>query len=262
MSDRVTTDDRVSLDASADIPLWQQVLTDLEARLDAGEFTTRFPTDRELVERYGTSRHTVREAVRHLKARGVIERERGRGSVVTAPSGIAQPMGALYNLFQTVEEAGYEQRSRVLALDLRADARAAERFGLEPGTPLVHLERLRLMDDDPLALDTAWITPDIGRPLLDADFEHTSLYDELAARTGVRPTGGFESLSAVMPDAATREVLCLEADEAVMRINRLTSHAGRTIEWRLTLLRTSRLALVTAWPDQTGLAGQVVTPSD
>ena len=60
-------------------PLWRQVLDDLERRLADGEIADRFPTDRELVEHYDVSRHTVREAVDRLKARGVIQRERGRG---------------------------------------------------------------------------------------------------------------------------------------------------------------------------------------
>ena len=48
-------------------PKWRQVLEDLERRLADGEIADRFPTDRELVEHYGVSRHTVREAVRHLR---------------------------------------------------------------------------------------------------------------------------------------------------------------------------------------------------
>lgn len=243
------------------VPLWRQVLTDLESRLSQGEFTQRFPTDRELVEHYGTSRHTVREAVRHLKARGVIERERGRGSIVTGTE-ITQPLGALYNLFTAVEESGHTQRSEVLALDMRADAHAAERFGFDPATPLVHLERLRYMDDVPLALDTAWLAPDIGRPLLEVDFAHTSLYDELQRRTGIRPTAGREYLTAITPDPNLQEVLDLDPDEALLRIERVTSQSGRVIECRLTLLRSNRMAVISDWPGPQPMSGEVLDGDD
>lgn len=239
------------------MPLWRQVLDDLERRLADGEFGQRFPTDRELVDHYGTSRHTVREAVRHLKARGVIERERGRGStVMTTP--ITQPLGALYNLFGAVKEAGRSQRSEVLALDMRPDDYAAERFGFDPATPLVHLERLRFMDDVPLALDTVWLAPDIGRPLLDAAFEHTSLYDELATRTGVRPSAGREYIVAITPDDSMREVLALDDDEALLRIERVTSHAERVVECRLTLLRSTRMAVITDWPGPVNMTTEMI----
>ena len=48
------------------MPLWAQLEGALKHRLDAGEFDERFPTDIELVDEYGVSRHTVREAIRHL----------------------------------------------------------------------------------------------------------------------------------------------------------------------------------------------------
>ncbi len=239
-----------------DLPLWRQVLVDLERRLDSGEFGQRFPTDRELVEHYGTSRHTVREAVRHLKAKGVIERERGRGSTVTQ-SQPTQPLGALYNLYAAVEQAGRTQRSQVLALDMRPDAHAAQRFGIDPATPLVHLERLRYMDEVPLALDTVWLAPDIGSPLLDADFEHTSLYDELAERTGIRPSAGREYLGAIIPDAQMREVLELEKDEALLRIERIARHADRVVECRLTVLRSARIVVFSDWPGPVTMAAEV-----
>lgn len=244
------------LAAGSGRPLWQQVLDDLERRLAEGEFTDRFPTDRELVETYGTSRHTVREAVRHLKARGIIARERGRGSQVT-PTGLTQPMGALYNLFSAVEEAGHAQQSRVLARGLRVDATAAEQFGFDPTTPLVHIERVRLLDGEPMALDTVWLAPDVGQPLLDAELARTSLYDEMAERAGVRPDAGRERVTAIMPTPEMREVLALDDDEALLRIDRVTSQAGRVIECRLTLLRSSRMAVVTQWPGES-ISGLVV----
>lgn len=239
------------------VPLWRQVLDDLEKRLAEGEFGTRFPTDKELVEHYGTSRHTVREAVRHLKAKGIIERERGRGSIVT-DGPVVQRMGALYTLFATVEEAGHDQTSQVLAMDMRPDAYVADVFGFDPATPLFHLERLRLMDGEPLALDTVWLAPDIGRHLLDVDFEHTALYDEMASRSGVRPSSGREVVSAMAPDESLRDVLDLDDDEALLRIERITSHAERVIECRLTLLRSRKISLFTSWPGEGAIEAQVV----
>lgn len=70
---------------------------------------------------------------------------------------------------------------------------------MEASTPLFRLERLRLAGEEPLALDTVWLPADIGAPLLEADFTHTALYDELAARAGVRLDGGREHIRGVVP---------------------------------------------------------------
>lgn len=229
-------------------PKWQQVLDDLEDRLSSGDIDQRFPTDRELVAHYGVSRHTVREAVRRLKARGIIERERGRGSIVRRPE-FVQRLGTLYSLFQAVEAQGMTQTSEVIARDLQPDPQAAAKLGLDPQTPLFHLERIRHADDRPLALDTAWLPPDLGEPLLDIDFAHTALYDELEARAGIRPTAGQEWITPLLPDNDLRELLQLDDDEAVLRIQRTSTVDDRVVECRITLVRGSRFTLVSNWPD-------------
>lgn len=231
-------------------PKWRQVLEDLERRLADGDIADRFPTDRELVEHYEVSRHTVREAVRHLRARGVIERERGRGSTVRMPE-FSPPSGALYSLFREVESQGIPQTSTVLALDTRPDTRSAERLGLPAGTPLVHLERIRYAGDAPLAVDTVWLPPDLGEPLLDVDFSRTSLYDELDRRLGVRLTGGRETITALVPDPDLVDVLDLAPDEACLRIERVGELDDRVVECRVTIVRGSRFALVSDWASTT-----------
>lgn len=241
-------------DAPDTRPKWQQVLDDLEDRLARGDIDQRFPTDRELVEHYGVSRHTVREAVRRLKARGVIERERGRGSIVRRPE-LVQRLGTLYSLFSAVEARGMPQTSEVVALELAHDEQAAAKLGLESTDELFHLQRIRHADGSPLALDTAWLPPDLGRPLLDVDFTRTALYDELEARVGIRPTAGREEITPLVPDADLRELLELDADEAVLRIVRTSTVGERVVECRITLVRGSRFTLVSSWPD-----GGAVTP--
>lgn len=227
-------------------PKWQIVLDDLEERLASGEITDRFPTDKELVERYDVSRHTVREAVRRLRARGLVERHRGRGSFVRADK-LEQPVGSLYSLFQEVERRGSEQRSDVLAFDVRTDAEAARQLGLPRGEELVHLSRLRYADDEPLALDDVWLPADVARPLLDADMTHTALYDELAERVGVRIDATEELIEPVLPEPECRDLLGLDDDEAVFRVERRGFADGRLIEWRITLIRGSRFSFVSTW---------------
>lgn len=235
-------------------PKWQQVLDDLEDRLASGDIEQRFPTDRELVEHYGVSRHTVREAVRRLKARGVIERERGRGSIVRRPE-LVQRLGTLYSLFRAVEAQGMTQTSEVIARDLDTDVDAAVKLGLDPDTELFHLERIRNADGRPLALDTVWLPPDLGEPLLEVDFARTALYDELEQRLGLRPTAGHETIEPLVPDDDLRELLDLDDGEAVLRIQRTSTIDDRVVECRITLVRGSRFTLVSSWPD-----GGAVTP--
>lgn len=225
------------------MPLWAQLESALKTRLDAGEFGERFPTDKELVNEYEVSRHTVREAIRHLNSSGILRRERGRGTVINR-SEFEQPLGALYSLFQSIESSGASQRSHVL--DRREDRNptVAEQLGLTADTPLFFLERLRCADDEPLALDRSWLPLELARPLLSGDFERTALYDELRALTGTAPDAGWERIAPVLPSPDQRKLLSMRRGEAAFSLERLGTANGTPIEWRTTLIRGGRYRFV------------------
>ena len=240
------------LDRHASAPLWRQLAADLRVRSDGGEFTHGFPGEVELGLQYSVSRHTVREALRQLRADGVISTGRGRRPRLAAPDPvIAQPTGIAYSLFSSVEACGLVQTSVVRVLTVRADGVIAPRLGLEESTPLVHLERLRLADDRPLALDRVWLPASIGEPLLDVDFRRTSLYEELA-RTGIPVTGGQETVRAVIPSRAEHDTLGLQPPSAVFSVERTGTSSGVPVEWRHTLIRADRFTLTSTLDPRPG----------
>lgn len=241
-----------AVDRASVLPLWAQVLADLRQRLDAGEFTETFPGELMLVAEYGVSRHTVREALRRLRAEGIVTAERGRSPRVAGPAVIEQPLGVLYSLFASVEAAGQVQRSVVRVLDVRADGIAAARLGYEESTPLLYLERLRLAAEEPLAVDRVWLPAAWAAPLLDADFTHTALYGELARRCGVLLSGGREHLRAVVPTTAERALLGIGPGTAAFAIDRLGCSDGRPAEWRHTLVRADRFTVSTQFSARDG----------
>jgi GntR family transcriptional regulator len=232
-----------TLDRTGGNPLWAQLLADLRRRLDQDDFAAAFPGELALVAEYGVSRHTVREAVRRLRDEGLVIAGRGRTPRRAEPAGIEQPLGEIYSLFSAVESTGQVQRSVVRTLDVRADGVVAARLGLEESTPLVHLERLRFADSDPLAVDRVWLPERLAAPLLDVDFGRTGLYDEYAVRCGVRVTGGSERIRAVVPGEAERELLGVGSGVAAFAIDRLGCAGERAVEWRQTLVRADRFSV-------------------
>lgn len=234
------------LDRSSPLPLWAQLYEDLVRRLEGEALGAAFPGEHELAEEYGVSRHTVREALRRLRDADVLEYGRGRRPSVRRPR-IEQPLGALYSLFSEVEARGMRQRSEVLVRDERRDPAIATRLGVAPDTAFVHLERLRYADEEPLAVDRAWLLASVARPLLTADLSATGIYDELAARSGVRITDGEERIHAVVPTPAQRRLLRLDRDVALLAIERIAGAAGEPVEWRETLVRGDRFNVVANW---------------
>lgn len=240
LGDRKVAMSAQPVDRGSPLPLWSQVQNDLRRRASGGEFDEVFPGENMLVAQYEVSRNTVREALRALRSEGLVTAERGRAPRLVRGGAIEQPVGTLYSLFASVEAAGLHQSSVVRVLDIRADGVVATRLGLEESTPLVHLERLRLAGEAPLALDRVWLPASLAAALLDADFTHTSLYGELAARTGIRLDGGQEQIKAVMPTAAEQTLLGCPAGIAAFAIERTARAGTRCVEWRQTVVRGDR----------------------
>ena len=240
------------LDRTSSVPLWVQLIDDCERRLQSGEFDAAFPGEpTSSAGSTSVSRHTVREALRRLRDRGVLDSGRGRTTRVRRDR-IEQPLGALYSLFREVEARGMSQRSEVLAREQVLAPAVARRLGLDDDDPLLHLARLRYADDEPLAVDRTWLPMSLAAPLLEVDFTHAGLYDELDARAGIRLTGGRETITAVVPSGEDEKLLALPDGVGVLRIERTALVDDRPVEWRSTILRGDRFAVSSEWSRRSG----------
>ncbi len=228
------------------VPLWAQVCEDLRRRIAAEEFAGGFPGELTLVDQYEVSRHTVREALRVLRAEGVVRSERGKASTVDLPT-VSQNLGSLYSLFRTLEDRGIVQRSEVRRQALTTNATIAGHLGVNPHMELVVIERVRFADDVPLAHDTAWLPAVIAQPLLAVDVSHQGLYEALASTCAVRVDSGRERIAAVTAPAHIAALLGVPPASALHHIERLASSGGQPVEWRETFIRGDRFSLEVDW---------------
>jgi GntR family transcriptional regulator len=225
------------------VPVWRQVELDLRQRVGAGEFAERFPSELELTDEYGVSRHTVRRALQPLRADRLVTASRGRPSQIAEPEVLEQPLGALYGLLAAAEAAGLRVHSKVRTLAIRSDALVAHLLRVDDATPLVLLDRIRYAGTEPLALDLVWMPASVARPLLDLDFTVARWYVELGQRAGVRLDGGEEQIYAVVPAEPQRRLLRLPAGAAAFAIRQLGRTRGTPVVCRQVLVRADRFGL-------------------
>lgn len=237
----------IELDRNSPLPLWAQLEHDLRRRLEGGEFDEGFfPTDQDLTETYNVSRHTVREAIRHLNKTGLLKRERGRGTVVNRAE-FEQSMGTLYSLFQSVESSGVEQTSEVLQLEMVVDSVAAAHLEVPEDTNLLFLARVRLAGGQPLAVDRAWLPGIDVERFAAVDWSRTALYAELSKLGLPVPNQGWERLTPVLPSPDDRKLLDLRKVDAAFFLERLGTRDGEILEWRTTTVRGDRFRFVSDW---------------
>lgn len=233
-------------------PLWARVEADLRARIGADAFRDGFPGEHALAAEYGVSRQTVRQALRRLREEGVVTAEPGRAPRVAPEGVIEQPVGALYSLFASVEGSGRRQRSITRALEVRDDPEVAVTLQLPATTPLTYLERVRLADDEPIALDQVWLPAEGTAALLQVDFSHTALYAELKDRCGIQLSGGREQIRSVLADDDQAGLLGLVPPAALTLIERTGLVADRPFEHRRTVVRSDRFALTAEFSARSG----------
>ena len=142
----------------------------------------RLPSERALAEQLGVSRATVRQVLTALARTGLLRASPNRGWFVNA-SVLSEGPNILRSFTEDVRDRGFAPMSRVLGQRVRAATLdEAETLGLAPAAPILELDRLRGMDDVPVAVDHARMPARLVQGLDSMDLNHCSLYQVLAER--------------------------------------------------------------------------------
>jgi DNA-binding GntR family transcriptional regulator len=156
-------------------------LADEVAELEPG---TKLASEHELMARFGVGRASARAAVQELERRGLVRRVRGSGTFVNHRIDYVISKDRRPSWHRTVESAGAVPRSTVLQSEVEpVPAHCAHHLGIEPGTEVHHMRRLRFVDDRVAALGEEWVKRDALTDLRPAMRVEESL-DELLRQVG------------------------------------------------------------------------------
>jgi GntR family transcriptional regulator len=219
---------------SQPLPKYRRIADSLAAEIAAGRLAAgqQIPSERAIAAELGASRMTVRQALRELADRGLIEARVGQGTFVGRPP-IQQQLTALSGFTEEMERQGRAPASIVVEAGLRvADAGTAAALGLPSGGEVWRIGRIRLVDGDPVALETTEIAAARAPGLLEkADFARASLYATLRAEYGLLPASAEQTLAAAAAEPEVALPLGLSVGAPVLRLTRRTCDPeGRPFE--------------------------------
>jgi GntR family transcriptional regulator len=227
------------------IPLHEQISGWLRGEIEAGRLPpdSQLPSEHDLCDRFGVSRVTVRRALQTLDADGLIYRRPGLGSFV-CDKRLAQGLVRLTDFAQDVGRAGVRATSRVLRMDREpCPAPVALLLGLEAGSVVVRLDRLRLGDGEPLALDQTWLPPYYAQLLDGKDLTRETLYGVLEREFGIPALSGRYRITAALADEGTADPLGVDAGDPLLVIERTTrTVGGKPIYFQRRFYRSDRMA--------------------
>jgi GntR family transcriptional regulator len=193
---------------------------------------SRLPSEKELAVQFEVSRMTVRQALDALAADGRVERVPGLGTFVRRPTVAMGPH--LTSFTEDMRARGLRPTSRLVALEeVTASAEIATDLGVEDGSPVIRMERLRFADDEPMCLEEGHLPPRLQRIVDDADLE-ASLH-EILAKAGVVVASARRRVRAVPAPARDAQLLGLPEHAPALEIvdvfydtNRRPAHRSRS----------------------------------
>lgn len=211
------------------VPRYHQIAEALRARISAGGLTAgqRLDNQRQLAQSFGVTLMTLRQALDVLAREGLITRRHGLGTFV-APPPVDYDILQFRTLAGDLSAVGEDVATRFLRSRFaRADRRVAQELGLAEGTRMFVLERLRLVDGQPLSFQVSHLPAAIGEEAAKADLTVTPLRHVLSFKLGIEITAARETVSAeTLPARAARELGCA-AGAPCFRSDRVSTDAER-----------------------------------
>lgn len=193
---------------------YEQIAGYLRELIEDSSPGDRLPSDAELCERFGVSRMTARQAVQVVASDGLIERRRGAGTFVRSKP-VQRDLGSPLSFSEAMRARGMEPSSETLAwgpVDPTDDER--ETLMLDEGAGAYALERLRLADATPMAIERAVMPEDLALSL-EGDFESGSLHQAFV-RLGRIPERAHAEVTANRATKRQRALLGLPSTGIVI----------------------------------------------
>ena len=239
-----------SLDRTSPVPLYYQLKEIFRSWIAAGDFDQdgRFPSEAELQQQFKVSRMTIRRALSELVQEGFLVREQGRGSFVVRPR-VQDQLRYLTSFTEDMRLRGLPTRSRILDFRLVHDPEVAKAMGIPESEELVQLRRLRLVRDDPVAIQNAFIRHRFCPGLVERGLIEGSLYATLERGYGLKLGRAIQTVEAKPADEYEARLLGIELGQPVLLLERLTFlKGGEPVEYVRSAYRGDRYRFTVELP--------------
>lgn len=225
---------------SSPIPLYYQ-LKDIICELIENEElrpNDPIPPERELCEYHGVSRMTVNKAITNLVNEGLLFREQGKGTFVAKPKEGYQ-LSRLLSFTEDMKAKGLQVDTRIISFQKKSATRKIQKaLGLLEKENVFEIKRLRLVEHEPYALETAYLPVKLCEGLSAEKLDNKSLYDVLRSEYGLNMDYAHQTIEAVIVDEYESEILQVPEKSIALMLSRKTYLEGeRPMEYTKAVYR-------------------------
>jgi len=226
------------------LPLYHQIKEEIREQIARNEYKAdeRIPSENELAATYKVSRNTAKQAIAELVDEGILFREQGRGTFISAKKVLHGVSGHL-SFSQEFGPNGGQLTSRVLSQEeMHASTDTAHSLGIPERAPILVIRRLRLLEGKPFSLQISFIPKELCPTLLMHDFNMESLFNVLSHDFNIVPHRTEEYLECKPASDYESEPMNVPLGTPLFLLNRTTYGIdGRIIESVRTYMPTDRV---------------------
>lgn len=200
----------------------------------------RLPSERELSERLGVARETLRRSLRELEKDGLLQRKQGAGTFVSGQALVKQFQ--LISFSEDMRERGLTPSSEVLSTRvIRVGAKLAQKLKMVPGANAIEIRRLRFANDEPMALETVFLVQD-ALPNFDPSLLAThSLYELIERNYNLHIKSATQQIHATVLNEDEADLLDVAPFSPALLVERqVTTSNGKIFEYGKSLYRADR----------------------
>lgn len=228
-------------------PVFRQISDAIRHDIETGALGAgvALPSEREYSARLGVSRMTVRSAINELAKEGWLLRRHGRSTIVSSVKINKNALGFM-SFTEDMQSRGMKASSKVLQCrEEVADAAVAAQLGLPAGSRVIFIERVRLANGEPMALERVHLPQERFTGIVKSDLAKQSLYQVMEREFDSRPARADETIEAVQLDATDARLLGVRRSSPALLACRVTrDERGEIIEAVKTLYRGDRYRMV------------------
>ncbi len=166
-------------DSDVPIPLYYQIQQFINTLIENGKLEPgeRIPTEDELMELWGVSRITIRQAIQNLSNAGKLIKFRNKGTFVTEHRDIIFNLANLRSFSQEMKSRGFSIKDKVLEnIITKPTSEIADKLKINKNEKIFKLKRLRIVEGIPSAIETTHIPLKLFPGIDSYDFSQNSLF--------------------------------------------------------------------------------------
>jgi GntR family transcriptional regulator len=207
------------------IPIYYQLGEIIKDLIEKGELKPgdSLPAEREYAEKFQISRMTVRQAFTQLVNDGYLHRIQGKGTFVAERSEkIEQTLRGLTSFTEDMKVRGLKPESRLINFEIiPATKLIADQLGIQEYGPVYEIKRIRLADDEPMALETNYISANFIKGLTE-QIVNQSLYSYIEDQLNLRIDHASQVIESSIANQLEADYLKIQSGAPVMLIQRNT----------------------------------------